>query len=181
MEAMSVDADTSGNTATALGTQTACIAATAGTSVEIDITALNIPPYNNGGTPGDPTDDTGGIGSYSYVLQYDEVNLTVQAQNQGFLVASNAGSSLFNASDTVPDTDGSNAFAGAVLDTGTGVPEGGSGVLERITIAIEAAAPAGLYTLVLDPNNSAHLDASGAAYPPLAINDATIAVGVTCP
>ena len=180
MQAFSVDVDTTGNTATALGPQTACVTATAGTTVTVDITALGIPAYNDGGTL-DPTDDVGGTISHSYTLLYDEANLTVQTQDINFLLSSNSGSGLFNASDPVPDIDGSNAFAGAVLDSGASLPESGSGVLERLMIAIEPAAAPGLYTLVIDPPTTVHLDASGTAYPPLTINDATIAVDVACP
>ena len=178
---MSIDADTAGNAATVLGSQTPCISATAGSTVDVDVTALGVPPYSNAGTPGDPADDTGGIISYSYTLLYDEAQLTVQAQAVNFLLSSNTASSLFNASDPVPDTDGSGTFAGAVLDSGASVPESGSGVLDRLTIAIEQTAPAGLYTLVIDSTSAAHLDASGGAYAPGAFNNATLAVGMACP
>jgi hypothetical protein len=181
MQAMSVDADTAGNAATVLGPHTPCIAATAGSSVNVDITATGVPPYSDNGTPGDFLDDTGGIISHSYTLLYDETQLTVEAQAINFLLASNTESSLFNAGDVVPDIDNTGTFNGAVLDSGASIPESGSGVLERLTIAVLPTTPSGLYTLVIDPGNSVHLDASGAAYPPLAINDATLAVGVACP
>ena len=180
MQAMSIDADPTGNTATALDAHTPCIAAEPGATVTVDVTALNIPPYNDGGTP-DPSDDTGGIIAFAYLLLYDEAALTIETQTSLFLLASNPGSNLFNAGDPVPDTDGSDVFSASVLDTGTGPPEGGSGVLDRLTISIAPGATPGLYSLQIEPNNTAHLDASGAAFSPLAFNNADLAVGVPCP
>jgi hypothetical protein len=180
MQAMSIDADPTGNTATALDAHTPCIAAEPGTTVTVDVTSLNIPPYNDGGTP-DPSDDFGGIIAFSYVLLYEEAALTVQAQNSAFLLSANPGSSLFNAGDPVPDADASNTFAASVLDTGAGLPEGGSGVLDHLTISIAPGAAPGLYTLQLQADNSVHLDVSGAAFLPLAFNNAALAVGLPCP
>jgi len=76
MQSISVDADISGNTSTALGPHTPCIETTAGSTVAVDITALGIPPYNDAGTA-DPFDDTGGIIGYQYSIRYDEANLAV--------------------------------------------------------------------------------------------------------
>jgi hypothetical protein len=103
------------------------------------------------------------------------------SRNSRFLLAANPGSSLFDAGDTVPDTDGSDAFTGAVLDTGSGLPEGGTGLLDRLTISIAPNTGDGLYPLNLEPNSSVHLDTSGAAYVPLTVNNATRAVGTPCP
>jgi hypothetical protein len=173
---MSIDADTTGNSATSLGARDDCVQIAPGTSASLDITALGIPPYNNAGTPA-TADDTGGVIGYSYVLEYDGTQLAVDAQDAAFLLSVNSGSSLFTGtSDGVPDNDGS--FTGAVLDTGTGIPESGSGVLDRLTISVGAGA-SGLYPLTL--TNNEHVDASGTAFAPATTEGALIAVATACP
>ena len=84
MQAMSIDMNeeaTPANTSSSLGSLESCARINENDildadedvvdGVNIDVTALGIPPYNDGGTT-DPTDDTGGILAYSYVFGYDE-------------------------------------------------------------------------------------------------------------
>src|SRR5438105_3274474 len=110
MAAMSVDMDTTGNSATALGADDPCVQAAAGTDVILDITANSIPASNP-------------MIGYTYTLHYDSTALSVTAQNPNFLLASTSGSNLLNASDSVPDSDGS--FVASVVDVSTSAPESG--------------------------------------------------------
>jgi DNA-binding CsgD family transcriptional regulator len=179
-EAISVDADPAHNTATSLGMQNDCIETTPSAIIEIDVTALNIPPYADYGRRPNRPDLKGGITAFAYTLLYDETNLSVQSQSSHFLLTASPSSSLFNASDGMPDSDGSNSFASAVLDMSGGAPESGSGVLDRLTISVDPAATLGLYDLTIVPDSAVHLDAKGEAYHPHAINNATLAVGMPC-
>ncbi len=156
---MSVDAETNGNNATALGAHDLCVPALPGGTVTIDVTALGIPPYDDGGTPSNSADDSGGIIGYTYDLLFDGANLAVAAQDPNFLLAVNTSSSLFTGgSDAVPDTDGS--FLVTVLDSGTAVPESGDGVLDRLSISVNSSA-SGIFMLTL--TGAGHVDAAGGA------------------
>jgi hypothetical protein len=174
---MSIDAYPAGNSATTVGPRDPCIQLSPGGTTFVDVTAQGITPFDDGGTPSDTSDDTGGIIGYSYSLQYAAGGLSVQSRFNSYLLKANAGSTIFaGGSDPLPDSDGS--FTSAVMDIGNGVPESGNGVLERLTIRAAQSA-AGLYPLSLAENG--HVDASGANVPPVVTNNAVIAVGVPCP
>ena len=183
MDAMSVDTDTTGNTATAVGTIENCIEVTAGATVTLDITAQGIPAFNDGGDGSAGVaaiNDNGGMIGYAFDVGYELAVMSVTASSvtdpppPPILLAANAGSSILNAGDPLPDTDG-NYTASAIEAGASMIPESGSGVLERMTIAVSGTAPAGQYTLTL--LNASHLDASGAAYPADVMNVGAIAVG----
>ena len=93
-----------------------------------------------------------------------------------FMLSANAGSSLFDAGEPLPDTDG--VYQAGAVDLGTGVPESGDGTLERITVDVGAAAPAGQYNLLI--SSPAHLDGNGSAYIPDTVAVGAIAVGQAC-
>jgi hypothetical protein len=174
---MSIDAFPAGNSATSLGPRDSCVALSPGGTTFVDVTAQGIPPFDDGGTAGNTSDDTGGMIGYSYDLQYAAGGLSVQSRFNSYLLKANAGSTIFaGGSDPLPDSDGS--FGSAVMDIGNGVPESGGGVLDRLTIR-SAQGAAGLYSLTLTQNG--HADASGANIPPAVTNNGTIAVGVPCP
>jgi hypothetical protein len=192
MDAISLDIDagnTPANTATSLGTREACRRIDENNSldadevsvdaIDVDVTASSILPYSDSGTPGDTTDDTGGIRGYGYKLNYSEANLTVEGQNPSFLLASTAGSSVFNGSDGVPDVNADDAFNSAVIDTSASTPEQGSGVLDRLTIATDPGAATGVHFLTL--TESIHIDGSENVVFPDAVNNGQIAVNMACP
>ncbi len=196
MDAMSVDMDITGNSPTAIGTQTTCVrlnennvqdgAETGVDTITFDITALTIGAFNDGGDGVGGGNDSGGIIAYSLTLQYDESLLTLETQDaaggDSFLLSNNASSSLFGTGESLPDTNGSNDWDGGALDTGTGVPEAGSGVLNRLTVSSEdTAVGATTANLILDPGSTVHLAASGTAYFPDALNRGTIALNQACP
>ena len=182
-DAFSIDMNTAGNTATSLGTLDTCASASAGSTVTFDITVTNIPAFNDGGTPGVPADDSGGIMGWLITILYNETPLTVQSENQSFLVANTPGSTLSPlGSDPTPDTDGSNGYLTSTLDTSFTVPEEGSGVLTRLVIEVDPAAVTGLYDLQFDPADAVHTDSSNTAFAPHDLTSiGTIAVGQACP
>ena len=193
MDAMSIDMDeaaTPANTSSSIGSIETCRRIDENGTLDadedsvdallIDVTAQGVAPYDDNGTPGDPTDDLGGIIAYSYFFSYFPGALNVEGHlfdSPGVnLLARTAGSEMFDVSDPMPDSDGS--FLGTVLDTSASVPEAGDGVLSRLTLASASSAPAGNYALTLTEN--AHLEVQGYAYTPLITNNAIVAVNEAC-
>lgn len=134
MDAMSVDVDVTGNTATALGPLDSCVEARPGDVVAVDVTALNIPAA------------TAMIG-FAYEVLYDESQVWVETQEHQFLLAANPGSALLNASQPTPDQNFDDRWAGAAIDLSSlqvVPPEYGSGVLSRLTISVSQSAPEGM-------------------------------------
>ncbi len=163
---MRIDMDTSGNSASALGAQTNCVTVTAGTIITLDVVVDDVPPYVDGlGAPGVVSpDDTGGIVSFNYDFLYPNLgtNPEVATASHAFMLSANAGSSLFDAGDLAPDSNGTITFT--VLDTGTGIPEAGDGVLTRITFDTTGFPAGGPNALTLATNVTGASD--GAFYSP---------------
>jgi hypothetical protein len=182
-DAFSLDMDPTGNAATSLGPNDTCVSTTAGSTVTVDLTATNVPPFNDAGTPGVPADDSGGIIGWIATLLYSDngAPLRIEMEDQNFLVASNPGSSLFSGSAPLPDSSGDGQWTSQSFDIGAGAtPEEGSGVLARLNVSVDASAATGNYDLQLDTSNAAHSEASGATLDPHAVNLGTIAVGQAC-
>ena len=72
MDAMSIDMNVAGNTATSLGTRQSCAEVAPGGTLTFDVTAQGIPFYSDNGTPGDTSDDSDGIEASMFHLTYDE-------------------------------------------------------------------------------------------------------------
>ncbi len=167
-DAFAIDLDTAGNTATTLGDRTECREVAAGSSVTIDVTATNIPAST-------------AMIAFAYTMTYDPAAISVTAADVNFLLASAPGSSTLAAGDetALPDTDGTFEATGA--DTGpASAAESGSGVLERVTLAIDAGAAPGGYALTLVAGESAHQDNQNESHAPDTLFGARLAVGVTC-
>ena len=194
MNAMSIDMEeeaTPANTSSTLGSREICRRINEDNALNgdedvidglvIDITARDVPPYNDNGTPGDQVDDSGGALAYGFDLNYSSANLTVIANIYNDpavnLIASNPGSSVFNSGETTPD-DENDLFNSAAIDTSNSPHESGSGVLGRLTIASEDDAASGNYLLTLTQNG--HVDARGDFFRPDATNDAYVAIGGLC-
>ena len=166
MDAMSIDLDTSGNTATTLGPRDRCQEVQPGQTVTLDVTATNIPASNP-------------MIGFGYYIQYNDSALTIKTQNHQFLLAATPGSALLNVSQPTPDTDGSNDWGGSSADFSTTAPEFGSGVISRLTIAVGIGTSPAQYNLTL--TGAGHVDHLGDGYAPDILNGADIAVGVACP
>lgn len=151
MEAMSIDTDITGNTATSLGPWDECIIASPGDTITLDVTATNIPA----GYP---------MIAFAFTLNSSAGVVTVVSTDPNFLLASTPGSSLLDVSDPVPDADGIWHAAVVDLSASTIVPaESGSGALHRITVRVASDAPAGVYPLGLA--EAYHDDTTDSWYP----------------
>jgi Thrombospondin type 3 repeat len=176
MDAMSLDMDPTGNTATALGTRETCAIITNNgvvdadedsvDAVNIDLTATNIPTSNR-------------MIAFQAAINYSEANLTVDSANFAFLLASNPNSNTFNASDPLPDMDDNNVWTASAADTGAGTPEAGSGVLTRFVVVADPGAAAGTYPLTL--SDAFHVDPRTVAQTPDQVFGGVIAVDAPCP
>ena len=149
-------------------------------AVRMDATAQGIPAHDNAGTPADARDDTGGIIAHSFDLTYP-AGVTIASQTSAqagvTVLTRNSGSSVFDSSESSPESDG--LFRAGALDTGSGIPESGSGVLSRLVIQSSPSSTTGVHPLALSAN--VHVDASGVGYAPDATNDsAFIAINTAC-
>ena len=156
MAAMAIDMDpgaSPANTATSLGTREFCARINendtldadedAIDAVQFDVTAEGIPPE-------------AAIMAYGFRIAYDEAALSITGESAEYLLANTPGSSLLDASDSVPDSDDNNNWVGAVADVGTALPEHGSGVLHRIVIEADPGTPSGIQWLDLREEQRAH-------------------------
>ena len=187
-DAMSVDMDPSGNAATVLGSREICARIDQNgiqdqdedgvDAVDLDVTITNVPAYVDNpplGVVGPP--DVGGIVAFAFDIAYDETNLTVQTSSTSFLLSNNLVSILMILSVLPPDTNGDDLFPVFVLDTGTGVPEEGSGVLARLRIAADVGAATGVYTIALANHASSGVEGF---FIPDATEIGAIAIGEPC-
>ncbi len=176
-----IDAITTGNnpdgmSPDVLGTRDECREVAAGATFSIDLIATNIPaatPMAQG---------------FAVYMTYDPAVISITGANAaGQLINFNPNSSGVAAGNEIqlPDTDGT--WEGAAADTGVDAAESGSGVLERLTLNINAAAPNGGYLLRLWEMINAQtgvgsytIDPANASHVPDASQNAWIAVGVTC-
>jgi hypothetical protein len=193
MDAMSIDMDpgaSPANTATSVGSIEQCARINENDmldadedgvdEVTVDVTAEGIPLLDDGGTPTDQRDDHAGFLGFQYEIHYDEDQLTVQSGNSDFLLGTNAGGSVLDASDVVPDAEKDGYWTGAAINTAFPIPAGGTGVIQRLGLATDEGAQAGQTVLRLREDASVHLDATGAAFLPKAFGFANIAVDQAC-
>lgn len=164
IEAVSIDMDPGGNTATSLGPRQECREALPGATISIDVTATGISPA----TP---------MLAYAYTIEFDGPTLTFTSQ-EPMLIEANPGSNPLNASEAVPQFDGSFAISVADLSDDPGSRETGSGVLDRLEIEVGTDAAPAIYTLeimgvgLIDPLNN--------SYPAHTTNGGRLAIGVSC-
>ena len=164
MAAMSIDTNISGNDADTLGPNNQCVSAGAGSSITLDVTALSIP-------------QSASMLSFGYGLTYDPAVFTVTAGDAHFLIGVAQGSSVLVGTEPPPDTDG--IWDAGVIDINADAREWGSGVLERLTLAIDPGTNAGIYPLTL--SHGAHFDINNHTYIPAAFRNAIVAIGQACP
>lgn len=159
---MAVDTDTSGNTATSLGSREGCSQVSAGSNVVIDVTITNVPT------------GTDAIVGFTFWLAYDPSKVTVTAADKAGLLSTAPGYNEFAIIDSFPDSDGS--FQANVTDLNApGVS--GSGFLMRLTLSIAPGAPAGATSLGLTLSSTINMNNDELQVPALG---ARLAIGVTC-
>lgn len=165
MEAMSIDMDVSGNTATGLGARDGCVEAAPGDLVTFDVTAEGIPA------------------DYPMIAFHAVVgfpaNVVLQSYDLNYLLAASPGSQILD-----PTIGGSypaelSPFEAVDISDHFSIPpEFGSGVLNRITVAIQSDAAPGAYPLTLA--EPVHIDPLNSALLANVANGATLVVGGDC-
>jgi hypothetical protein len=123
-----VDAITTGNTATSLGTIDRCV------SVPVD--------PNNQFYVDLFVKDVANLNTWQGTLRFDGSHLQVASINVGYFLQTSPGSVLYNGSDSVPNSTGS--FQAGATDQEY-YPESGSGVLARVGLKALSAGTSKLY------------------------------------
>ena len=121
-DAIGVDADPSGNSATSLGTINDCRQVSVNDSFDVDIFVQNV----------------GNISSVDFTVNYDGSVVNITGHDSALLLAANPGSNVQDFSDPAspgtPDTDGNYQLIGVdQTGAGSGTHESGDGVLGRVT------------------------------------------------
>lgn len=181
MDAISIDMDPSsvpGNTATSVGSREFCARINENDlldadedsvdSLEIDVTT---------GPDGIPKDHP--MFGFTFLLSYDPASLSVIRNDVSFLLAVRAGSSLFDASDILPDQDGEFAVAAIDVAESFTASESGPGVLSRLAVEASSGALEGVHHLVL--GDAAHVDTYAEAFLAQTVNHAVVAIDADCP
>jgi hypothetical protein len=179
-EAMSIDLDTSGNSATTIGTTENCAEVDPGGTITFDVTAKGIPPYTEG-DPNVSNDTSGGVMISDFTIAYDESPLTIESEDPNFLLAHNPTSFVTRVGDAIPDVNGNNRWRSQIVDSRGNlynIPEGGDGVISRIELSVNGAANSGLYRLALQ--NAGVIDIRSDRVIPAVVGDALLAVGLSC-
>jgi len=159
-----VDADPTqspANTATSLGSIESCISVATSDVFNIDIFVTDVVD----------------LLSWEMYFQYDGSVVNVTSVNVAMFQAANPGSSVFNASESTPDSDGS--FRVGAAELGVGAEDSGSGVLARLTLEAvgPGASPADLLSAMLKDKNNAYIgDTNGDSFFDGPIFNALIAV-----
>ena len=163
---VAIDADPTGNTATALGPIDGCVSVASGQSFDVDIVVM----------------DVQNLFGLDTTLTYNGSAVNVLNENAQYFLAANPASRVVDLSETsFPDSDGS--YALGIGDLGTGV-NSGSGVLARLTL--KALAPGSsiisLTNLKVRDANGVYLgDADGDEFFDAPLPEAEIAVDQPCP
>lgn len=164
MEAISIDMATAGNGPSSIAARQDCAEAAPGDVITLDVTAAGIPAST-------------AMAAYTYTLDYPPRIASITNQEPMMLDAL-PGSSLFNAAQGMPDTDGSFRVSVADLGDNPATSEAGSGVLDRLTLSISADAAPGVYALTL--HSAGHIDGDNAVQPPQSVRNANLAIGASC-
>ena len=162
-DAIAVDMDPTGNTATSLGPRQECREALPGATLEIDVTVENISPS----TP---------LLAYEYAFEFPGPTVTI-TDRELVMITSKAASQIFDASDPVPQFGG--AMRISVLDIGDAdAYESGSGVLDRLTIEVSTDASPGVYAFRIP--EAVLLDHESDPHSPRVTRNGRLAIGVSC-
>ncbi len=170
--AVRIDADPSGNTATSLGGIQTCRQVTTGDTFEVDLII----------------EDATNLLAFDTALAYDRTVLKVTGRDVNFFLGTAPGSQVRDESDATPDSDGYYGLRAVDQSHDPVSAETGSGVLARVTF--QATSP-GLSTLSVHiPDISpAFIDSQFDYYQPAGkfgtwlgnVFDARIAVDQACP
>ena len=159
-----VDADPTkspANTATSLGSIQSCISVSTSDIFDVDLFITNVAD----------------LVAWDTYFQYNRSVVNVTAVNVQMFQAANPGSSVFNASEATPDSDGN--FYISAVDIAVGAQDSGSGVLARVTLRAvgPGLSPASILLPELkDKDNVAIGDIDGDGYFDGLVANAQIAV-----
>lgn len=169
---MAIDAVTTGNTATTLGTIDDCVRAEVGAEVTVDVTVDAIPVERQ-------------LIGFQMALHYDADLLQATAVDKGLLLGAVGEYQPFEAfSDELPDSDGTLTMA--MVDVASNSSPGanmesGPGVLARVTFVAQARG-AGPITIDPGPNPALSImDNSNRTIGIERLGAATVSVGEDCP
>lgn len=115
--ALGIDADTTDNTATALGRVDSCASMRTGDTHEVDIYITDVTE----------------LLAWELPLEYDPEVIEVVGRDVELLQAANEGSAVQDVSEVVPDDDGRYELA-AFDSADPATPDSGSGTLARVTV-----------------------------------------------
>lgn len=136
--AIGVDADPSGNEATALGAIDQCVSVTKGDTFSVDVFV---------------TDVTNLLAWEAY-FSFDGSIVNVTDRDVELFQAANANSDVFDASESLPSSGG--LYRLGAIDFGS--PDSGSGVLARLTLEAVGAGISPAILITLDANNDGRPD-----------------------
>jgi hypothetical protein len=117
-----------------------------------------------------------GVTGFQLALGYDISRLVVRASELDHLLAVNPGSSLFDASEDLPDLDG--MYLPSAVDMGEGPGETGDGVIARITIEAIGTVISSMTPIVIADYGV--LDNSGSVLDAISTYGGAIALNSTC-
>ncbi len=172
---VAVDTDTSGNTATSLGTIQACSSLAFGATLDIDVAIDSVPSV-------DTVTKSGGVAGFAFNLTFNPSVLKVTAVNDSFLIEAAGGVLRFEMidanvyggtnADPLPATTGNLRVDFANLGPN---PTSGAGVLSRISLQ---AVGSGISVLTL--SNVEVLDANTNSYTVTNVNGGAVSGGGPC-
>lgn len=160
--AVSIDMNPAGNSATSLGPRQECREALPGATIDVDVTIEGVSEANP-------------LAAYSLALDFSGPTVTISDKEQ-LMIAATPGSDLLDVSEPLPQFDGT--WNVDVVDINPMTAETGDGVLVRVTLEVSTDASPAVYALeiaranTIDLNNTSHL--------PDRINNARLAIGVSC-
>lgn len=133
--ALGIDADPTGNTADSLGSRDGCISVNQGDSFDVDVTI----------------EDVSDLLAWELYLTYDADVVEVVDRDVELFQAADGASTIFDVSQSTPDSDGTYSVGAADI-TDPAAPDSGSGVLARVTLRAKGpgASPLDLPLIDLD-------------------------------
>jgi len=162
-----LDADATGNTATSLGPIDKCASLSVGQTREVDIWVQ----------------DVHDLLAWQSFLYFDSAIIRINTADPHFLLESPPGSTLYDASEDPPDSDG--IFMPAVANIGPGPAyASGDGVLMRVTVEALAAGYSPMFptgNILLDSSGQAMGDTNGDNVFDGETHGAILWVGSACP
>lgn len=164
---LGIDANPTGNTATKIGSVDSCASMAVGQEIGVDIFIMTV------------TD----LAGWSSVLTYDRSVINVTAVDVRLFQAADGSSVIFNASDPVPDDDGSYTVSGIDLSAPPH-QDSGRGVLARLTLIAVGTGESALAlgpSYLTDANGIPIKDDNGDTIFDGPELDATVNVGGLCP